>query len=294
MYDKLIAIKNKNIAEINGYTEINGITYAVREYISGKSIEDYIAVYGKLSDDMIKHIVAGVCSGLSAVHSSGIVHRDIKAENIIIDENGDAVIIDFGISRLSDENKTKDTQILGTAGYAAPEQFGFHQTTVKADIYALGALINYMSEGLLPNERLTDGRFRRVVLKCTQMDETKRYQNVSQVAAAMNRKTDIGLIIGNCPGFHGHIFQRVLAFFWYSSVIFSAVGSAVSNRNPIHIPVYLLMFLAPVFIISDPARILSGFCERNRLGKNGRIFLKAFLTWITFTVSILLIVIFLI
>lgn len=86
------------------------------------------------------------------MHKYSITHRDITPSNIIIGFDGVVKIIDFGISRLHKENAKHDTQVLGTEGYAAPEQFGFKQSDCKTDIYALGVLLNYMLTGHIPSE----------------------------------------------------------------------------------------------------------------------------------------------
>ncbi|MBO4341960.1 MAG: protein kinase, partial [Clostridia bacterium] len=80
VYDKLMTVRDANIANITGYTEIEGIPYVVSEFISGISIGEYVHDNGCMPDEMIRHIAQGICNGLSVVHSSGIVHRDITPE----------------------------------------------------------------------------------------------------------------------------------------------------------------------------------------------------------------------
>lgn len=291
VYDRLLNIRNDNIANVIGYTEIGKMTYAVREYVCGESIEEYVIYNGKIPDETIRLLVKGICSGLSAIHAAGIVHRDITADNVMIDEEGRAKIIDFGISRLRSKDKSKDSQILGTVGYAAPEQFGFRQTTEKADIYALGVLINYMAEGALPNEKLTDGVFRRVVLKCTQMDETRRYSSIDSVARAIDRKTDIFDVIKKAPGFKGPIWLRILALWWYSSVLLSMVTSTVSTGNLLMIPANFALFILPILFVSDPSGLISRFCIRHALPDKARAFVKVLLVWTAINAGLLLIII---
>ncbi len=290
VYDKLLNIKNDNFANTVGYTEIGGMPYVVREFVYGRSLDDYIEYNGKVPDDEIRRIALDICAGLSVIHSLGIVHRDITPDNIIIEEDGNARIIDFGISRLSDDKKHKDTQILGTVGYAAPEQFGFHQTTDKADIYALGALINYMAEGALPNEHLTEGAFRKIVLKCTQMDETKRYHNIDEAAAAVDKSRRAGLLIKRIPGFGGSDGLKALAIFYYVSVIFSSLLILIGGDEKGLIVPALIICLAPLFIFSDKAGIIRRFCDKRGYSKNRRIVIKFFLTWITLQIAGLIII----
>ncbi len=290
VYDKLLTVRNDNFANITGYTEIGGLPYVVREFVCGSSLDDYIEYNGRIPDDTIRNIALDICAGLSAIHSLGIVHRDITPDNIIIEEDGNARIIDFGISRLSDENKPKDTQILGTVGYAAPEQFGFHQTTYKADIYALGVLINYMAEGVLPNEHLTEGAFRKIVLKCTQMDESKRYRNIDEVAAAIDKVRRKALIIKRIPGFGGSKRLKAIAGFYYISVACSSLFILVSGYKKAVIIPALIIWLAPLFIISDKQGRIRQFCEKRSLSKTWRIIIKIFLIWLSAIVAGIIII----
>lgn len=111
------------------------------------------------------------------LHSLGAVHRDIKPENVII--RGDqAVLIDFDAARIVKNRSDADTQVLGTTGYAAPEQYGISQTDGRADLYAMGILLNIMLTGKHPSKKLAGGRLGRIVQKCTMINPEKRYKNV--------------------------------------------------------------------------------------------------------------------
>ena len=114
------------------------------------------------------------------------MHRDLKPSNVLLNENMEVKIIDFGISRTVKRNQSCDTEILGTQGFTAPEQFGFHQTGPKADIYSMGVLINVMATGCLPGVQLVNGWLSEIVLKCTQIDETNRYKNIDDLLEIIN------------------------------------------------------------------------------------------------------------
>ena len=112
------------------------------------------------------------------------VHRDIKPENIIL-RGADAILIDFDAARLYKPEHEADTQILGTTGFAAPEQYGLSQTDIRTDIYAMGVLINVMLTGEHPSKRLAEGRMGRVVEHCTRVNPQKRYKNVLRLMGAL-------------------------------------------------------------------------------------------------------------
>lgn len=107
----------------------------------------------------------------------GAVHRDIKPENVIL-RGSEAVLIDFDASRLYKDESDGDTRILGTTGYAAPEQYGITQSDHRADIYSLGVLLNIMITGEHPSKKLASGRIGQIVQRCTMTAPKQRYQTV--------------------------------------------------------------------------------------------------------------------
>lgn len=148
----------------------------LEEYIQGDTL-------GTLLQDTLfspaetRDIVLQVCRALWVLHSINAVHRDIKPENIIL--RGDqAVLIDFDAARFHKPEHNADTQVLGTTGFAAPEQYGMSQSDIRADIYALGILINVMLTGEHPSKKLAEGHLGRVVSRCTHVNPQKRYKNV--------------------------------------------------------------------------------------------------------------------
>ena len=101
---------------------------------------------GLLTAAQAKQITRQLCMALWVLHSLGVVHRDVKPDNVII-RGTEAVLIDFDASRIYKNENREDTQILGTTGFAAPEQYGLSQSDGRADIYALGVLLNIMLTG---------------------------------------------------------------------------------------------------------------------------------------------------
>ncbi len=211
MYKKLIKLECENIVKFYDTVAVENSFYVVEEYVNGITLKDYIDKIGCLSDEQTKNITLQVCNGLREIHKLKIVHRDINPNNIMITSDGCVKIIDFGISRTIKQNQSFDTEILGTQGFTAPEQFGFHQTSAKSDIYSIGVLINYMKTKKLPNEKLTSGWLSEVVLKCTQIDEINRYTNIDDLIESIEKKNKTNHFLKSTPGFRNGI--------WWHSVI---------------------------------------------------------------------------
>lgn len=176
VYRKLLTVSCPNLPKIWEAAEQDGYTAVLEEYIRGDSLSELLAG-GRFTPGKAREIALQLCSALWVLHSMGIVHRDVKAENVIL--RGDqAVLIDFDASRVFKDEISRDTQVLGTTGYAAPEQYGIAQTDQRADIYALGVLLNILLTGRHPSKELAGGRLGRIVQKCTRVNPQKRYKNV--------------------------------------------------------------------------------------------------------------------
>ncbi len=179
VYNRLIQITCDYLPEVYETGSEDGETAVLEEYIAGETLAECLQS-ALFSSAETRKILREVCAGLWTLHSRGIVHRDIKPENVILTPER-AVLIDFDAARVEKRYQTEDTQVLGTTGYAAPEQFGISQTDSRADIYALGVMMNVMLTGKHPSVALAKGRMGRIVLKCTMMAPEKRYQSVGDL-----------------------------------------------------------------------------------------------------------------
>ena len=232
MYQKLIRLDCKNIVRFYDTVAQDGRFYAVEEFINGGStLREYMERRGPLSDLETKNIALQICNGLKQVHKLGIVHRDINPNNIMLAADGTVKIIDFGISRTVKRNQSCDTEILGTHGFTAPEQFGFHQTGPKADIYSMGVLINVMATGCLPGVQLVNGWLSEIVLKCTQIDETNRYRNMDDLILDLERRSKLQRLLRTVPGFRKAIWWHQLIAVLYDIALLFFLIVAMSTAH---------------------------------------------------------------
>ena len=176
VYQLLLTISCPYLPQIMEVGERDGRTVLLEEYVQGDTLRDILEC-GLLTAAEARQITRQLCSALWVLHSMGVVHRDVKPDNVIV-RGKEAVLIDFDASRIYKSAIQEDTQILGTTGFAAPEQYGLSQSDGRADIYALGVLLNIMVTGEHPSRKLAGGRIGRIVQRCTMVSPEKRYKNI--------------------------------------------------------------------------------------------------------------------
>ena len=218
----LCRIKHRNLMEIYDVKTQDGVCISLCEYINGMTLDMRVEYYQPFDIRSAKDILCQICDGLSQLHINGIVHRDIKPGNVMITDDGTVKIIDYSISRLIKPEQRKDTTVLGTAGYASPEQFGFTQTNGKTDIYACGVLLNYLLTGKLPNEQLHQGPLTTVIQQCIEIDENKRFSSADELKKVLQgKKINRRRPFRPLPGFHSkHVFPKIITVFFYIVWIF--------------------------------------------------------------------------
>ena len=180
-YEMLKQCRHENLPEILESVICEDGHIVLEEYIRGITVAD---VAGKYTYKGAKTVVTGVCMAIQSLHDRKIIHRDIKPENIMIASDGTVKLIDLNASRIP-KGATKDTVMLGTIGYASPEQLGICESDERSDIYAVGVLLNVMLTGEHPSKLLAKGKAGRIVQKCTGIDPNSRYASAFDLMQAL-------------------------------------------------------------------------------------------------------------
>ena len=183
VYEMLLKIRCDNLPEILDVIAVEDGQIVLEEYISGMSIAQVMET-NRYHKQGARHVLAALCHALSVLHQRGVVHRDVKPENVMISDTGRVVLIDFNVSRTVGEG-SRDTVIMGTVGYVAPEQLGLSQSDARTDIYAAGVLYNVMLTGQHPSVTLASGKVGHIVRKCTAVNPKERYQTAGDLWNAL-------------------------------------------------------------------------------------------------------------
>lgn len=240
----------------------------VEEYISGETLEQVLARNGSLPLEKVLEYFEQILKGVGVLHEKGVVHRDLTPANILVSSDHVIKIIDFGIARNRNSEGKQDTYILGTVGYASPEQFGFLQTDGRADIYALGILLNKMLTGKMPNEELTDNPvLGQIVEKCTRIDPKQRYESTTEILREIGREhvipkqweKDASVL----PGFRSNIlWRKITAVIGYVCMgILTVEPLSRCGMNPV---AWLLDGIAVFVYVWLPFLLLSNFGRWDR------------------------------
>lgn len=196
IYDWLQQSKLPYVPQIYECMEEDGTLYLIEEYIQGITLETYIEQFGCLDLDAAGRVIEYLCRTLEKLHSHipPIVHRDIKPTNVMLQgdfKKGQGIVsvylIDFNTARVFDAERNRDTELIGTRGFAAPEQYGFLQSDARTDIYGLGVLLNYMLCGKLIRDGIYEDypEVSQIIRKATQIDPEKRYQTAEEMMQAV-------------------------------------------------------------------------------------------------------------
>ena len=155
--EALVSLKlsHSNIATVRAFEEENGNPFLVMDYVEGRTLDDYLAEKGKLSEDETVKLLKPIANALDYAHSQGVVHRDVKPGNVMIDKSGHPYILDFGIAREIQETMTRVTGKLssGTLMYMSPEQLNGAVPKPAQDVYSFAAMVYECLKGEPPFSR---------------------------------------------------------------------------------------------------------------------------------------------
>ncbi|MDY5021157.1 MAG: Stk1 family PASTA domain-containing Ser/Thr kinase [Blautia sp.] len=198
-------LTHPNIVNVFDVGDDEGVYYIVMELIEGITLKEYISKKGRLSIKEATSIAIQVSMGLETAHSHGIVHRDVKPQNIIISTDGKVKVTDFGIARAASSN-TISSNVMGSVHYSSPEQVRGGYSDEKSDIYSLGITMYEMITGRVPfdgdttvaiaikhlqEEMVSPGVYapdlpyslEQIIYKCTQKSVDRRYSCMEEVIA---------------------------------------------------------------------------------------------------------------
>ena len=178
----------KGTPEIEEVIEQDGHLTVIEEYISGQTLRSILENGNLFAETDAVRIIEELCGILKNLHGANppIIHRDIKPDNIMVTPDGSIRLLDMDAARLARDKKSADTDLIGTVGYAAPEQYGFGTSDERTDIYSLGVVLCELVTGHLPKERMPVGRLGKIIRKCTQIDPANRYKNVQELQIALS------------------------------------------------------------------------------------------------------------
>lgn len=174
IYQMLRDCPHSSLPKIYEVTVEEDSTTVIEEYIERETPDGI-----QLSRKRLRGVIRQLCDVLEFLHGKGIIHRDIKPSNLLLTGDGRLYLIDFDAARTLKDKQEQDTRLLGTRGFAPPEQYGFAQTDERTDIYALGATLERI---LGVKARLSD---KKVIRRCMNVDPDKRYQSVRDVRRAL-------------------------------------------------------------------------------------------------------------
>jgi serine/threonine protein kinase len=146
------SVEHPRVVTVFGAGERDGLLYVAMRYVPGLDLGQLVAADGALIADDAARLIAQVGDGLDAVHAAGLVHRDVKPHNVIVDQDGDAHLTDFGLAKAmaATSGLTATGQVIGTVDYMAPEQIEARRVDARTDVYALGGVLFHAITGRVP------------------------------------------------------------------------------------------------------------------------------------------------
>lgn len=261
VYKKLKDIPVYGIPRIKEFFEIDNQLIVIESFVSGTTFGDVIN-NNHLTVTALTDYLIELCDILSQLHQLNppIIHRDIKPSNIMITEQNHVVLLDFNAAKLYSDTSTNDTVLLGTKGYAAPEQYGFGSSSPQTDIYAIGVLIKEAADHMINiPERLFS-----IAERCIQMNPKERYDIVLELSrdiqSACNSRTGTTSDFTSSqllpPGFRTHtVWKMLIAIPIYIIILWLSLTLIVENTYGVEL--WIQRFFCLFMMLS----IVGGTCN---------------------------------
>jgi serine/threonine protein kinase len=241
-------ISHKNVCRMYHISKEEGTHYITMEYVPGEDLKSLVNRTGRFSTGKAVSIAKQVCEGLAEAHKLGVVHRDLKPQNIMIDRDENARIMDFGIARsVEAKGVTEEGLIIGTPDYMSPEQVEGREADQRADLYSLGVILYEMVTGKVPfegdsalsvalkhktevpkdpkeiDDRLSDD-LSQVILRCLEKDREMRYQTAEELLSELrNIEEGIPLAEKVIPKRKPKV-EKISRIKWRNSLLYSGAA----------------------------------------------------------------------
>lgn len=186
VYEYLSTHRPSGIPIIHSFRQTDEGLVVIEEYINGQNLKTAIEERGPMDPQLALKFLTEICKILAPLHQNNppIVHRDIKPSNILVTDTYGVYLLDFNAATKYSKDKDQDTVLIGTTGYAAPEQYGFKASDPRADVYALGRVAQDLLTGEKSSPENYNGPFANIIKKCLELDPKQRYRDASQLASA--------------------------------------------------------------------------------------------------------------
>ncbi len=210
-------ITHKNVIRIFDLGEAEGTKFISMEYIEGRDLKSIQAECGKLPPEEAAEIIEAVCRGLDAAHAEGVVHRDLKPQNIMVDKHGRVAVMDFGLARSGEMSAVTQVGVLvGTPQYMSPEQAKGEEVDSRSDLFSLGIIFYELLTGKSPYEATTsfgtllkrtqkrarppielDNEIPKfmngIVVRCLEIDPQRRYASAQEILRDLEARHSTGV-----------------------------------------------------------------------------------------------------
>jgi serine/threonine protein kinase/tetratricopeptide (TPR) repeat protein len=207
-------VTHRNVIRIFDLGEVDGVKFITMDFVDGQDLKGLVKSKGKLPVELVVQIIKQVCLALEAAHAEGVVHRDLKPQNIMVDLQNRVYVMDFGIARsVEPGGMTQTGMLVGTPEYMSPEQVRGEHVGPRSDIFALGLILYELLAGKMPFEADTAqaSMFMRtkqaarpviqvdptvpaflseVTKKCLEIDPERRYQSTREIADDLDKWTE--------------------------------------------------------------------------------------------------------